>query len=172
MTKHNILFVCTANICRSPTAEYIARDRFGQDHFRFASAGFMRSDQTCPSDLTKVLDKRGIDVSPHRSHKLTQAILDASDLVLTMESQHIQNIAIDFPDSFPKSLPLVEAAERLVGRRVSIADFVAEIQSRDPMAYLGRDWDVDDPYKRGTRRYRKAVAQIEGLVETVVEALQ
>ncbi|MEZ5341340.1 MAG: hypothetical protein R2706_07795 [Acidimicrobiales bacterium] len=171
VTKPNILFVCTANICRSPTAEYLARARFGLHDFRFASAGFMRSDETCPADLTKVLDKRGVDVTPHRSHTVNQETLDAADLVLTMEAQHVQNIAIKFPDSFAKTLPLVEAAERLRGRRVSVGDFVGEIQSRDPMSYLGREWDVDDPYKRGTRRYRKAVEQIDGLVETVLAAL-
>ena len=171
LTKHNILFVCTANICRSPAAEYLARDQFGDEEFRFASAGFLRDDETVPSDLVSVLRKRGLDATPHRSHVLVQEYLDDADLVLTMESQHIQNIAIDFPDSFPKSLPLMEAADRLRGRRVPLDLFKAEIQTRNPMSYLGREWDVDDPYKRGKRKYRKAVDQIDELVATVLGAI-
>jgi len=41
--RHKVLFVCTANICRSPTAEGVARglaQQVGVEHlFAFASAG-------------------------------------------------------------------------------------------------------------------------------------
>ncbi|MEE9532776.1 MAG: low molecular weight protein arginine phosphatase, partial [Acidimicrobiia bacterium] len=34
-----IVFVCTGNICRSPYAEYLARELSGSTDIEFASAG-------------------------------------------------------------------------------------------------------------------------------------
>lgn len=171
MDNCNILFVCTANICRSTTAEYLARVKFGEDRFRFASAGFMRSGRASSNDLVKVMAKRGIDVTSHRSRTLTTEILEGADLVLVMESQHIQNIAIDSPDHFGKSIPLIEASQRLGGREATVPEFVAELRDRDAMSYLGKEWDVDDPFGRGLRAYKKMVPLMDDLVNTVLMAL-
>ncbi|MCA0290277.1 MAG: hypothetical protein LCH82_01215 [Actinobacteria bacterium] len=39
LTHRGVLFVCTANISRSPYAELVARARYGGRGIRFASAG-------------------------------------------------------------------------------------------------------------------------------------
>ncbi|MGI9615234.1 MAG: low molecular weight protein arginine phosphatase, partial [Acidimicrobiales bacterium] len=38
---YKILFVCTANICRSPAAEALARHRYGEQDALFRSAGLL-----------------------------------------------------------------------------------------------------------------------------------
>ena len=77
-----ILFVCTANICRSPAAEYLARHRFGEEAALFRSAGFMFDGRESPKELASALDAKHVDVRPHRS-----AILDADTLAKHYEEQ-------------------------------------------------------------------------------------
>ena len=56
---------------------------------------------------------------------------------------------------------------------MTVDTLVAQLTTRDPLVYLnGERWDVDDPYKRSRRRYRKAVDQISGLVDEVIGSLE
>lgn len=174
-TRHRILFVCTANICRSPAAEALARHRFGESAALFRSAGFLDDGHPCPRDLVHVLDERGVDVSAHRSYHLDQASLEAADLVLTMEGEHVQRATLLHRPSFAKILPLKEAAARLTGApptRLELEEFVESVNSsRDPSSYLSTRWDVADPYRRRLRHYRQAVDEIEGLIDVVCRRL-
>jgi protein-tyrosine-phosphatase len=172
---YRILFVCTANICRSPTAEAVARHRFGEQAVMFRSAGFLASGQACPATLLQALDEVGVDASQHRSYRLDEPSLRASDLVLTMEGEHVQRATFLHRDAFPRILPLKEAAQhmaRIPDLRVSLEQFIDEVnRSRDPTAYLSTRWDVEDPYRRKLKHYRQAVEEISGLVESVVGRL-
>jgi protein-tyrosine-phosphatase len=174
--RRRLLFVCTANICRSPTAELIAREHFGESAMVFRSAGFLHAGESCPSELVSVLGARSINASDHRSYQLDQASLDAAELLLTMEGRHVQKATMISPDSFPKIVPLREAAavlDRMGGRDTTVEDFIAELnQHRDPRQYLGSQWDVEDPYGRRTKAYRKAVAEIDQLVTSVIGRLR
>jgi protein-tyrosine-phosphatase len=170
-----ILFVCTANICRSPAAESLARQRFGEGAIMFRSAGFLTSGQPCPSLLLRALGDVGVDASQHRSYRLDEPSLRASDLVLTMEGEHVQRATLLYRDGFPRILPLREAAHQMTNlpdTRIGLEQFVHEVnRSRDPSSYLASKWDVDDPYGRKLKDYRRAVGQIADLVEQVVGRL-
>ena len=107
--RNRILFVCTANICRSATAELLARRRFGEEVSVFRSAGFLEPGHAVPSDLVKVLAERGVDASAHRSYRLDSASVAAADVLLTMESSHIQRITTISPEALAKSVPIKEA---------------------------------------------------------------
>ena len=74
----------TANICRSPTAELLARTRFGEERMMFRSAGFLRSESEVPADLVSVLAERQINAANHRSYTLDDPSIAAADLLLTM----------------------------------------------------------------------------------------
>lgn len=167
----NILFVCTANICRSPAAEAIARTRFGTGVHRFTSAGFLFENRAAEPDMVRALADVGVDASLHRSRILSDDIIDGADIILTMEARHVQDLSVKSAEIFAKTLPLVEANERLAGRRMDTAEFVASLAVRDPMAYFDTRWDVEDPYKRSRRKYRKSVEQIWDLVGAVIPAL-
>lgn len=166
-----ILFVCTANICRSPAAEAIARSRFsGSGHF-FASAGFLYEGRPAEPDMVRALSDVAVDADDHLSRIISMEMAAEADLILTMEARHVQDIAVMSAEIFAKTLPLVEARERLAGRRVSTEDLVADLAVRNPMVYFDNRWDVEDPYKRSKRKYRKSVEQISELVASVVSAL-
>ena len=166
-----LLFVCTANICRSPAAESMARDRYGLGGHTFSSAGFLYTGRSATPGMVKALAKIGVDASSHSSAIITAEGAQDADLILTMEARHVQDIAIMSPELFARTLPLGEAADQLAGRRITVEDLVAELAERNPLDYLDSKWDVDDPYKQSRRKHKKAVEQISGLVNIVVPAL-
>ncbi|MEM7325504.1 MAG: hypothetical protein AAF531_20625 [Actinomycetota bacterium] len=174
--RRRILFVCTANICRSPTAELLARARFGEGQMMFRSAGFLREGSGVPSELISVLADRHVDATAHRSYTLDTASVEAADLLLTMEASHVQQATMLLPEAFNKIVPLKEAAaivERQPTPRISIEDFLEELnRDRDALAYLGTNWDVDDPYGKRTKAYQRAVAEIEQLVTATLGRLE
>ncbi len=173
--RNRVLFVCTANICRSPTAELLARTQFGEDRNVFRSAGFLDADNTVPSELVRVLRDRQIDATAHRSYRIDGASIDAADILLAMESSHVQKITAIRPDALGKALPLKEAAKAMAEFApgpVALADLLGQVnQHRDPRSYLGSGWDVADPYGRRIKAYRKAVDEIEQLVANVIGRL-
>jgi protein-tyrosine-phosphatase len=176
LTPCRILFVCTANICRSPAAEYLARDRYGARGVAvFRSAGFWTQSEPCPAYLLRALAEVGVDASPHRSYKVDDASLRAADLVLTMEGEHVQGATLMCRDAYPKIFPLKEAAqtmERLNETSVDLDDFLYQANlDRSPTTYLTTRWTVDDPYGHRLRDYRRAVAEIGDLVDAVIGRL-
>ena len=170
--RKRILFVCTANICRSPTAEYLARQNFGSDKFHVRSAGFLTSEKSCPDDLQRVLKGRGVSVAEHRSYKLDQDTVTAADLILTMESRHVLDATVLDRRALRKTMPLKEAAQEIRAGD-TIETFLERVnQSRDPQKYLSVvDLDVADPYRKRLKAYEKAVEEIDGLVTKVLSRL-
>lgn len=173
--RNRVLFVCTANICRSPTAELLARTNFGEDRNVFRSAGFLDADNTVPSELVRVLRDRRIDATAHRSYRIDGASIDAADIVLAMESSHVQKITAIRPEALDKALPLKEAATAMAALPpglVALDDLLDHVnRHRDPRSYLGSTWDVADPYGRRIKAYRRAVDEIEQLVAEVIGRL-
>ena len=170
--RRRILFVCTANICRSPSAEYLARTRFGSEKFHFRSAGFLTADRSCPSDLEHVLNSRSIQVSGHRSYRLDADTIHAAELILTMEARHVLEATVLDRAALAKSLPLKEAAKLVAGPE-SVEDFLRRVNTdRDPQRYLGEtNYDISDPYKKRMKAYERAVEEIDDLVNTVISSL-
>lgn len=167
-----VLFVCTANICRSPAAEYIARHEIGERDFLFRSAGFLYNGRPITDKMATVLERQGIgDAKLHLSSMLDDETLDAADLVFTMEARHLRDLTIRNRALFAKTVPLREAADRLY-RPMSYDEFLADLDGRQPSGYFDERWDVEDPYKRSMRQYRDAVDAISGLVGDVFANLK
>ena len=85
-----VLFVCSGNICRSPFAEFLARDLYRRDDVEFFSAGTIAIDGN-PATATGVAAaaELGLDMSEHRATHLTAEVLDGCDLVYGMEHEHV-----------------------------------------------------------------------------------
>lgn len=171
--KPQILFVCTANICRSPTAEHLARHLPGGDRFEFASAGLLRAGTTCPDQLMQATSPRGVDLTGHRSRLASRELLRDADLVVTMEVGHLREITVLDPEAFAKTVPFLELDRMLRERPRTLPDLLDELAERDPSAYLStaRDGDVPDPYGGSRKAYAAAVEHIEGLVRTLTSRL-
>lgn len=84
-----ILMVCHGNICRSPYAAAVARQRLDSAGLQIsiASAGFVQPNRAPPAEAIGAALDRGIDLSAHRSQTVNRALLDAADLIIVMDSQ-------------------------------------------------------------------------------------
>jgi protein-tyrosine-phosphatase len=118
-----ILFVCTANMCRSPMAAGLMRDRIGKagldSEVQVLSAGvWAEAGSRASANATAVLRLRGIDIAEHRSQPLTHALLKQADILLVMEEAHRRSIFYMAPEMLSKVYLLTEMA----GRHDDVAD--------------------------------------------------
>lgn len=94
MTAKKILFVCTGNICRSPTAEAIARHKAKllglEKDFIFDSAGIegFHIDETPDPRSVKVGKDHGVSFDGIVSRKIMQTDFSEFDLILAMDKSH------------------------------------------------------------------------------------
>lgn len=110
-----ILFVCTANICRSPMAAAIMRRRIAElglaDRVQVLSAGVWAEEGLEASrNAVKVLGQRECDLTGHRSRQVTPALLDQADIVLVMEEAHRRSLFYMAPQHLGKVFLLAEMA--------------------------------------------------------------
>lgn len=117
----SVLFVCTANICRSPMAEGLLQslDKGGPDEWRISSAGVWASGHQAASlNAVRVLEQNGVDISDHRSQPVTSSILETHQLILVMEENHKDVLNNVYPQFREKVFLLRE----MVGDRGDILD--------------------------------------------------
>lgn len=101
--RHKVLFVCTGNICRSPTAEGVARGlaaKHGVDHlFEFDSAGthgYHVGDPPDPRTIAAAA-RRGYDLTPLRARRVTEFDFIRFDRLLAMDREHLESLRRSCP---------------------------------------------------------------------------
>ncbi|WP_240771124.1 adenylyl-sulfate kinase [Nocardioides sp. GY 10113] len=174
-TPLRVLFVCTANICRSPYMDLSARQRAAGSGIEFASAGTHGFDAH-PVDATMagVLRDRGVDgaaIEAFRSRPLTRDLVAAADLVITAEASHRQFVLDEVPGAFRKTFSLGQLAASLerVEDDLTGLDLVAAVGQH--RATATEAMDVKDPYRRGREAADAAADQIDGLLAAVLPRL-
>ena len=116
----NVLFVCTANICRSPFMELLARHLAGPDaHVVFSGAGTHGFQAHAMDDvMAATLGPRGVtDVATFASRPLDRDILSRLYAAPTAEAAHRTFILDDHPQLFRKVFTLGQFAETVPGPR-------------------------------------------------------
>ena len=88
-----VVFVCTGNICRSPYAEYLARNLSDSPDLEFASAGTIARPGS-PASTTGVAAaaELGLDLTPHGATRLTAEVVVEADVIYAMEEEHLAPI--------------------------------------------------------------------------------
>lgn len=95
------MFVCIGNICRSPVAEYWARDQLQKKGFadiEVASAGLsaMKTWPIAP-EMKLILDRHQIDASSHAARQVDEKIIANADIIFVMESFQQKELLFVFP---------------------------------------------------------------------------
>jgi len=92
----NLLFVCSGNTCRSAMAEALARkiaQRRGIKDLNVSSAGTNAWDNATATDEALLVGmEREVDLTSHRSRKLTPAIVSEADLIFVMTPGHVEQV--------------------------------------------------------------------------------
>lgn len=104
------------------------------------SAGTWTVEDHPPSLLAvEVMTERGVDISSHRSHRLTQKDMEDADLVVVMTQGHKEILTLEFPQAKEKIYLLAELA--------------------------GKSHDIEDPYGSDSLElYQQCADQIEELL--------
>jgi protein-tyrosine-phosphatase len=139
-----ILFVCTANICRSPVAEALFADWLRRHNmpaeWLAASAGTWADTGTPAAAYSReVLNERGLDLSAHRARRIDAEMLADANLVLCMTRAHCEALQVEFPQFSERIKPLSIMA--------------------------GPAYDIDDPYGGPRSGYEAMVAELDDLIE-------
>lgn len=147
----HIDFVCTGNICRSPMAEVIVRDKlaeagFGEDAVRVTSSGIgnwhvgHQADHRALAELAA----HGYNGEAHRAQQFGAEQFDA-DLIVALDHNHVSE---------------------LVARGVP-EDKVRLLRSFDPAAKAD-DLGVADPYYGGPEGFAVTREQIEAAADGII----
>jgi protein-tyrosine-phosphatase len=151
----NILFVCTANICRSAMGAAILKkivsDNALQQSIRVDSAGTEALVESPPEETTMLVCKNhGIDISMHRGQQVTNAMVHDASIILCMAEPHRRIIRGIFPEWERKILLLKEFGLTEVPQHSSI----------------------EDPTGRAKKRYEKCFTELEAEIKRIFPILQ
>ena len=137
MSVKRILFVCTGNVCRSPTAEAVARTKAAAlgrgDAFSFDSAGVENYHVGDPPDrrASRRAGLRGYDLSNLRARHVSPSDFKEFDLILAMDSTHLAELDRRCPEQYRDKLKLF----------TSYSEQFTDCDVPDP--YYGHDDDFD-----------------------------
>jgi protein-tyrosine phosphatase len=152
--RMSILFICMGNICRSPSAEGVARKFIGdaglQDWITVDSAGTHDYHAGEPPDprAQAAARRRGYDLSPLRARQIAEADFRDFDLLLAMDANNLALVESMCPFQHRSKLGLLMSYAR---------------KAKSPF--------VPDPYCRGAADFDKVLDYIEDACTGLIDAL-
>ncbi len=145
-TTPSVLFVCTGNICRSPTAQALLLRKAAAQGIEVDTDSAAVTDEEVgnPPDRRALqeLQRRGVPMPPHRARLIEARDYRHFDLILGMTAQHVRAI-----------------------ERLAPPDARARIGLLMEYAPGQRAVDVPDPWYGGPQDFVKAFDMIEAGVD-------
>lgn len=176
-----LLFVCTANISRSPYCEMRTRQMLGPDtQWRVESAGIpgTKGRTMDPGMIPAAREHRipGEWIEGHRSQPVSRLHLAEATLIVTMEKRH-RNALLDMdPDLLGHVFTLHQAAEAVAGLerdhiKIGTPAQLPRLMASYAPVVSGRD-DVRDPYAQDAETVAKVTRLLDHDVTALVSVLQ
>lgn len=151
-----VLFVCLGNICRSPTAEYVARAAFDRLGLQLPVAsrglGDWHVGQGADPRTVRVAREAGFDLSPHHARQFHDDDFANFATVLAVDRATLAELRRRVPENLPQPERLLVAAG-LVSPRAGDAG------------------DVPDPYTGSHEDFQDVLALIRRAVDALGERL-
>ena len=127
-------------------------------------------------DTLAVAARRHLDLTDHLSTTVDPSMIDAADVVLTMERAHVRDIVLEHPDAWPKTFTLKEFVRRAdeVGARpsdVSMETWLGTLhEGRSRIDLIGASPvdDVADPTSDRRVDHDSLAEELDALVESTV----
>ncbi len=176
-----ILFVCTANQCRSPVAEAALRARLGEAEADVAvrSGGLRWAGGAAPHEVEIAALANGLDLRDHVSRSVTTAELETVDLLIGMTRAHVRECVVMFPPVWPKAFTLKELVRRgLVagprGESQDLGEWVSELHAnrrRAELMDLSSVDDLQDPIGGPLPAYEAMTEEIIDLVDQLTSTV-
>lgn len=173
-----VLFVCTANECRSPFAAAIATRRSEGLPIVFESAGVETWRRGVPTVGLQHAAELGLDLKGHVSAPIHPDFLEDYDLVLGLARTHVREIAAAAPDLASRLFTVRQFAawtgdhpraddEDVTGwlRREASATARQRLLSSNPSD------DVDDPIGRPIEEWRTMTGVLVPAIDRIVSGL-
>ncbi|MFL6267859.1 MAG: hypothetical protein ACJ75C_17660 [Actinomycetes bacterium] len=170
-----VLFVCTGNICRSPTAEALARRELARHPgvpIQVSSAGSHALEGN-PAATRSMLaaSRRGASLERHFARELTRRRVRGADLVLCMAAEH-RPFVLSYDRSAADRTFLLATFARVAGEWDWLATSPAGLVALAAEHAREQDGDdIDDPLGQPTEAYAACAERLDGLVSTVIAAL-
>jgi protein-tyrosine phosphatase len=174
----DVLFVCTGNVCRSPSAALLLRQQLGDAggaEVTVHSAGTAGVDVGPPRPLVEEGRTFGIDLFAHVPRTVDPAMIQAADLVLGLTREHVRETVVAVPSSFPRTFTLREIIRRGLhtGARGAAEDLSAWLarlhdgRLRADLMAESPDDDVVDPMGGWPDDYRRMLTEVAALTRTL-----
>lgn len=150
----SVLFICSGNICRSPTAEGMLRQKLaehGLSHITVDSAGMHAFHEGCEPDgrAKQAALARGYSLNGLISRPIRASDFEDFDLIIAMDGGHLAGL-----------------------ERAKPADSKAILKMHSDFATNPLMRDVPDPYYGGEEHFNRAFDLIENGVNGILEILK
>ncbi len=149
----SFLFVCTGNICRSPTAEAVFRERVNSNRlpFKYDSAGTHGYHVEEKPDYRSIdiAQKYNVDMSGIYSRKFELSDFRDFDYLIAMDKGHVREMSA------------LSSSSQDINKIKLLLDYHSDHQGMD----------VPDPYYGGVEDFQNTYELIEKGIDSMIEEL-
>lgn len=146
-----VVFICTANVCRSPMAEKLFEDAFAKSNskknIQVFSAGLTAANGDKASENScEAVKEIGLDLSDHRSSAATTTTLHNASAIFCMTESHraLMHLYFELPENAPVYL---------------MREFVED----------AKDKELPDPFGQNLDVYRKCRDEMTEALPSLLE---